>query len=273
MTAAFNTAVAYGKIGDVLLIDGKVKQAIPAYAEGVRASARLAESNPHNQSTQQEYFTSLVELGHALVEGGRMDEGMRYVRDGMSRMQADSTDTPLARSVQGLIRSWYGEALERQGKVREAAREYATVKERLGAVRNPDPRLQGFYAAATDRLAATYGKLGDVERATREYEESRKLLEPLVQAHPRSYELVYVLAETYTAEGDIAAARAQHAPARAEKLTDWQTGRSWYEKSLTTWGAVPHPTWISTSGFEVTVPAEVSRRRARCEREIKALAR
>lgn len=272
MSAAYNTAVAYGKVGDVLLIDGQVKQAIRFYAAAQQAWTRLADANPHDQSVQQQLCIGLVEVGYALMQDHRMDEGMRYMRDAVARMETDSTDTPLARSVHGLIRSWYGEALERQGKVREAAREYATVKERLGAVRNPDPRLQGFYAAATDRLAATYGKLGDEERATREYEESRKLLEPLVQAHPRSYELVYVLAETYTAEGDIAAARAEHARARAEKVADWETGCSWYEKSLTTWGAVPHPTWISTSGFEVTVPAEVSRRRARCERAIKALA-
>jgi len=51
----------------------------------------------------------------------------------------------------------------------------------------------------------------------------------------------------------------------------WQSARDRFRQSLAIWKTVPNPARISTSGFEVTMPAEVQARLARCEREIAAL--
>lgn len=170
-----------------------------------------------------------------------------------------------------LIRGWLGEALERQGQIREASREYAVSKEVMAAVRAGganDRRVQGFFASATARLAAALVRLGEIDRAMQEYEQARNLLEPLVKANPGDQELAYVLAETYTAEGTIAAARAERAGTRAERLAGWTAASGWFRKSLNTWSTVPHPTRISTSGFEVTLPTDVASRLARCDRAL-----
>ena len=274
LVASYNTAVVNGKIGDLWLIDGKTSQAVPYYAEALRPMSRLAAAEPHNETLQREEAVRLVSLGHALLESGRTDEGLRYARQALAKIEADSTSTPLVRSTEVLIRGWLGEALERQGKVREASHEYAISRELMSAVRAggaDDRRVRGYFAAATDRHAATLVKLGDIDTAMREYEESRILLEPVVKANPEDQELAYVLAETYTAEGTIAAARAGRARDRAEQLANWRGASAWFRKSLNTWSTVPHPTRISTSGFEVTLPADVSGRLARCDREITSL--
>jgi tetratricopeptide (TPR) repeat protein len=274
LVASFNAAVVNGKIGDVWLIEGKTSQAVPCYAEALRRLSRLAAAEPHNESLQREEAIKLVSLGHALLESGQTEEGLRYARQALAKIEADSTSTPLVRSTEVLIRGWLGEGLERQGKIREASHEYAVSRELIGAVRAggaDDRRMRGYFAAATDRHAATLVKLGDIDTAMREYEESRNLLEPVVQANPEDHELAYVLVETYTAEGTIAAARARRARDRAEQLADWQAASAWFRKSLSTWSTVPHPTRISSSGFEVTLPADVSDRLARCDREITSL--
>jgi len=170
-----------------------------------------------------------------------------------------------------LIRGWLGEALERQGRGRDASREYLVRQNGMAALvaRGVDDRRgQGFLAAATVRLGATLVTLGDVDRAMHEYERARTLLEPLVKANPGDHELAYVLAETYTAEGTLAAARAERARTPAERLAGWTAASSSFRHSLHTWSTVPHPTRISTSGFEVTLPTEVAIRLARGDRII-----
>lgn len=134
-----------------------------------------------------------------------------------------------------------------------------------------DPRITGYLAAAIDRLGGTYAAQRDWDAASREYDEALRVLEPLVKAVPDDYELRYLLAETYTGEGTIAAHRAGRASTRDGHLAAWRSASDWYRKSLAIWSTVPHPARTSTGGFEVTVPTEVSNRLARCDRERRSL--
>jgi eukaryotic-like serine/threonine-protein kinase len=262
LSSAIESGMASCKIGDVLLIDGRYDESVTGYAVCERDIDRLAAADPHNEYLKRQSAIALVELGHALIEAGRSREGMAYIRQGIVQLDADSSDSAIARSVAALLRSWYGEALERQGQLREAAEEYTKAKQDIafiGGAGAADPRIKSFYGAACDRLAAVSLRLGDVAGAVRAYTEVQALLEPAVRARPDDYEIAYVLAETYTAQGDMATAR--HA---------WLDAAGFYRKSLDVWHAVPHPARISTAGFEVTVPSKVSERLARSERELAA---
>ena len=206
--------------------------------------SRLAAADSNNDSIRQQEAIMLVALGHARLELGHTDDGVEYARRALARLDAKPSSTPIVRSIEVLIRGWLGEALERQGKIREASHEYAVSKEAMAAVRAGganDRRVQGFFAAATARLAATLVTLGEIDKATREYQEARIVLEPLVKADPHDLELAYVLAEIYTAEGTIAATRAEHARIPAERLAAWTAAADWFRKSLNTWsfGAAP----------------------------------
>lgn len=272
--AAFNLAVAYGQAGDALLIERRTSEARLYYSKFLESASRVAVADQNSEGAQRTEAIALAEMGHVLDESGRTRDGLGYLRRGLAKIAADSTDTPLTRSVEAFIRGWFGEALEREGKVREASHEYAVAKERIAEVHAggaKTARIQEYFAAATDRLGASLVKLGRVGNATAEYQQAQGVLEPLVKADPEDYELAYVLAETYTAQGTIAAARAERARDRDEQLTEWNAAADWFRKSLDTWSTVPRPAWVSTSGFEVTAPGEVSHRLARCDREIRLL--
>ena len=274
LLAAYNTAVVNSKIGDVWLIEGKTAQALPYYEESLRRSVRMSAADSSNQGVRQQEAISLVALGHALLELGRADDGIRYAQRALARLDPARRTTASDRAVEVLIRGWLGEALERQGRIREASHEYALSQQVMGALLAGgvnDRRVHGFWAAATVRLAATLVRLGDIDKATQEYGKARNLLEPVVRANPGDHEIAYVLAETYTAEGNMAAVRARGARTPADRLEGWTTASSWFRKSLSTWKTVPNPARISTSGFEVMVPAEVSRRLAECDRAVIAL--
>jgi non-specific serine/threonine protein kinase/serine/threonine-protein kinase len=274
--AAFNTAVTYGRLGDVHLIDGDASGALPYYTEAERRSSKLAGDDPHNETMRKQEAIALVELGHVLVELGKTGDGLSYMRRALASVEADPTTTPVIRSTESLIRGWLGEGLERQGNIRDASEQYAIAKDRMSRAISASPaidtRMQGYFGAATDRLAATFVKLGEPDKASGEYEQVRKALEPLVTADPEDHELAYVLAETYTGEGNIEMARARRAVDRQEKLENWQGASEWFRKSMNVWSQVPHPARTSTSGFEVTVPVIVSARLAECNQEIRSLA-
>jgi tetratricopeptide (TPR) repeat protein len=126
LIAAFNTAVLHGKTGDVALIEGRTSQAVPEYEDSLRIVSRLAAAGPLNASMRQQEAVSLVSLGHALTELGRGDDGVRYARRALARLDANASSTPLVRSTEVLIRGWLGEALERQastGQLVEALRQ------------------------------------------------------------------------------------------------------------------------------------------------------
>jgi eukaryotic-like serine/threonine-protein kinase len=274
--ALFNRAVSQGKIADILLIDGKPAEALPYYARCQELSSRLAASDTHDESLQSQEAISLLELGYVLVQLGRADEGIVDIQKSIARIESLHSDTPLRRSIESLIRGWYGEVLEDRGRVRDALQQYTMAKERLLAVRvstSSNPRLDGHLAAATARRGAAFAKLGESEQAAREFEEARDLLEPRVTADPRAYELAYVLAETYTSEGRLAVAWSLRATARADELAQQETARRWFQKSLQIWSTVPNPARWSTSGFVVTIPAKVAEQIAECDRKIASLGR
>ena len=216
-------------------------------------------------------MNSTAELGCALTESGREEEGIRYLRDAISQSQSAPTQTPLMRTVQAVFRTWLGQALRHQGKRKEASQEYATAKDLLAAVRTggtDDVQTQISFCSAVDGLADSYLDLGESSKAKTEYDKSLAILEPRLHASPDDQDLLYALTEIYTGEGSASAKLAEASHERNEKLTNWQAARDWFQKSLDTWKKVNNPARITTGGIEMTLPEEVSSRLAKCNQEI-----
>src|SRR5262249_37744465 len=77
---ASNGTVAEGKIGDILIIDGRPADALPHYIESERRASRMLASDPANADLRRQEAITLVEVGHALVELRRVDEGLPLTR-------------------------------------------------------------------------------------------------------------------------------------------------------------------------------------------------
>jgi eukaryotic-like serine/threonine-protein kinase len=265
---AGNQVVATGKMGDALLIEGRIAEAVSWYAKNEQGAAQLAAKDPSNEPMQRLVITSSAQLGHALIEDGQIDKGLKYLHTALAKAQAQSSQTPLIRIFQGIINMWFGEASERKGKIAEAVQNYQKSQEILGAVRAAganDLRTQVYYCSSTDRLGAAWLKFRKPANAEKEYEKSLALLEPLTKASPDNAEALYALAETYTGEGNVSAQLARETRKPNDQAADWNAARAWYQKSLNIWSRVINPSRISTSTMEVTVPGEVSRRLAECQ--------
>lgn len=261
-----NAIVVEGKLGDVLMIEGKTAEATSWYRRQQQDAMRSLAGDPENDSVQRLAITTSGLLGHALLEGGQIDNGLQYIRAAQVRASSEASQTPLIRIYQAIIHIWVGEADERRNRIDAAAQEYRKSQEILEAVRAAganDLRIQGYYCWATDSLAAALLKLGKLDEARDEYEKSRAVLEPLGQSNPDNLEILYALAETYTGEGRVFKQRARTA-GKHDSSGNWAAAGDWFQRSLYTWSKVSHPSHFSTSWMEVTLPSKVSQQLSEC---------
>lgn len=265
---ALNSLVTQGKIADVLEAEGKFDEAVALFRKSQQGAFRLAATDPNSDSPQELIITSSGQLGHALIEAGKIDEGLKQLQVAIDRLNQKASLTPLQDIYEAIAHAWIGEALERKGQVAASATEYQKSKDYAAAARSGvanDARTQVYYCASTDKLGAALLKLGKLSAAQKEYDECRDLLESLLKANPENVEVLYALAETYTGEGDISVAIARQTKGDSTTTSAWNQASEWYQKSLNTWSTVPNPVRISTSTMEVRIPADVSRKLSDCK--------
>jgi len=270
---AANANVLVDKIGAVFVSLEKFPEALTYFKQAQQSDALLLAADPQNQLLRQESIASSAQLGHALADSGQPEEGLKYLRH-CQEMIAQASQSAMIRVQQVVVEAWIGEAFERGGRMREASLQYAKVKgsfKELLVAGMDDVRFHGYFASACDRLANTLVELGELDEARKTYEEARTYLEPLVNAKPKEQELSYPLAEIYTGEGTLSAKMAAASKSRKEATKNWQGACDWYQKSLKVWQTIPNPTHHNYSGVESTLPAEVSRRLARCQGNLNAL--
>jgi tetratricopeptide (TPR) repeat protein len=271
LSVANNRAVVLERIGEIVLVSEKPSEAIHWYADAKQTVDRLAPADPHNELLRRLVVTSTGNLGHALVETGKIDEGLRQIRYALEILTKVSAPKPLDHMLEGIGRSWVGEGLELQGRLAEAAQEYTASKQLFAAVRKGgtnDVLAQVYFGSATLHLGTALAKLGKVDEGRSELGEALAVLEPLSNANSDNQEVLYAVAETYTGEGLDAMMSAEQLGTNAKRQSEWVTAREFFRKSLSTWERVANPARISTTGLRVTLPGQVSELLARCDREI-----
>lgn len=266
-----NIVTVTGKIGDVLLIQGKIPEAVDYYGKAERAASQLLAAEPGNEVLQRTVITNSAQLGLALVQNGQPDEGLKYFHKSLAVADSEPAQTPITHLLQGIVGIWLGAGLERTGKAEAATEQYRKSKSLILGVRaagGNDPKIQVFQSFAMIRLSSALLKQGHPAEARAEYEAILAILQPLVATNPDDSEVLYALAETYTGLGVVSGKVGNASRDRQEKLVHWTASRDWFKKSLDTWNKIANPAWMTTSGIEVTVPDKVSRLLKDCDRQI-----
>jgi len=75
---------SYGRIGDVLVTQGKLDQALKAYRGGLAIAERLATADRSNTEWQHDLAFSFHGIGYALNDQGKFDEALQAYRDGLA---------------------------------------------------------------------------------------------------------------------------------------------------------------------------------------------
>jgi tetratricopeptide (TPR) repeat protein len=133
------TAVGLTGLGDVLVAQGKLDEALKSYRDSLAIRERLAASDRSNTGWQRDLSLSYIRVGDVLVAQGKLDEALKSYRDSLAiaeRLAAsDRSNTGWQRDL-AVSYGRIGNILVAQGKLDEALKSYRdslAIFERLAA--------------------------------------------------------------------------------------------------------------------------------------------
>ncbi len=120
-------AMAQDRIGDVLVAQGKLSQALKEYHESLTIREALVEVDPTNTDWQGRLSVSHVNVGDILIAQGKLTEALNSFREGLAikdrLARADPANLDWQRDLSA-AHDRIGDALVAQGYLRDALRAY-----------------------------------------------------------------------------------------------------------------------------------------------------
>jgi eukaryotic-like serine/threonine-protein kinase len=154
-------SVAYDEVGDVLVTQGNLAEALKSFRDGLAIRERLAKADPNNAGWQRDLSVSYNKVGDVLVAQGNLAEALKSFRDGLAIRErlakADPNNAGWQRDL-SLSYNKVGDVLVAQGNLAEALKSFRdglAIAERLAKA---DPNNAGWQRD----LSLSYNKVGDV---------------------------------------------------------------------------------------------------------------
>src|SRR5207244_738765 len=76
--------VAYDEVGDVLVAQGNLAEALQSYRHGLAVREQLVKADPTNAGWQRDLLVSYDKVGDVLVAQGNLAEALQSYRDGLA---------------------------------------------------------------------------------------------------------------------------------------------------------------------------------------------
>ena len=87
-------SVSYNKIGDVLVAQGNLPEALKSFRDGLAIRDRLAKADPGNAGWQRDLSVSYNKIGDVLVAQGNLPEALKAFRDCLPSLTVWPRPTP-----------------------------------------------------------------------------------------------------------------------------------------------------------------------------------
>jgi tetratricopeptide (TPR) repeat protein len=204
-----DVSVAFNEVGDVLVAQGNLTEALKSYRDTLTIMERLAKADANNAGWQRDLAVSYNKVGDVLVDQGNLTEALKSYRDSLTIMErlakADANNAGWQRDL-AVSYEKVGDVLVAQGNLTEALKSYRdslTIRERLAKA---DANNAGWQRD----LAVSYGKVGDVlvaqgnlTEALKSYRDSLTIMERLAKADANNAGWQRDLAVSYNEVGDV----------------------------------------------------------------------
>jgi tetratricopeptide (TPR) repeat protein len=181
-------SIAYAEVGDVLMTQGKLPEALQAYRESLTVMARLTDADPENASWQYDRAIAHERVGDVLVQQGNLAAAFAEFQARKSIIErlaeAHPNNVGWQRDL-SIASSKIGDVLMEQGRVTEALQAYGksrTIMERLAKADPDNGDRQRDLAVAHERLANAVLAEGHSDEALRAYEEALAIKQRMVRA-------------------------------------------------------------------------------------------
>src|SRR6266849_3393650 len=202
-------SVSYNKIGDVLVAQGNLAEALKSFRDGLAIRERLAQSDAGRAGWQRDLSVSYSKIGDVLVAQGNLAEALKSFRDGLAiRERLAQSDPGNAGWQRDLSVSYnkIGDVLVAQGNLAEALKSFRDGLAIAGRLAQADPGNAGWQRD----LSVSYNKIGDVlvdqgnlPEALKSFRDGHDIFKRLAQADPGNAGWQRDLSVSYNKIGDV----------------------------------------------------------------------
>jgi tetratricopeptide (TPR) repeat protein len=158
-------------LGDVLVLQGRLQEAMDVYQQGLATAKRLTEQDKSNANWQRELVASYERVGNALVVQGKLPEALDAYEHGLNSQRTLAEQNMSNAGWQRDLSASYdnvGGVLEAQGKLPEALVAYQQSLNIQRILAEQDKSNAGWQR----NLSVSYEKVGGVLEAQGELPEA-----------------------------------------------------------------------------------------------------
>jgi len=218
--------VAHNEIGDVLVAQGNLPEALKSFRDSHDIFDRLAQADPGNAGWQRDLSVSYNKIGDVLVAQGNLAEALKSFREShdiFNRLaQADPGNAGWQRDL-SVSYNKIGDVLVAQGNLAEALTSFRDSHDIFDRLAKADP---GNALWQRD-LSVSYNKIGDglvaqgnLPEALISFHDGLAIADRLAQADPGNAGWQRDLSVSYDRIGDVLVAQGN----LAEALTSFRDG-------------------------------------------------
>jgi tetratricopeptide (TPR) repeat protein len=184
------TAVGLIGLGDVLVAQGNLTEALHAYRDSLAIAERLAKADPGNAGWQRDLAASHGKVGDVLVDQGNLTEALHAYRDSLGIFErltkADLGNAGWQRDL-SVAYNKVGDVLFDQGNLTEALQAYRdslAIRERLAKADPGNAGWQSDLAVSHAKWASVYERQGRTADAVVELTKGRDIMAARVGVAP-----------------------------------------------------------------------------------------
>jgi tetratricopeptide (TPR) repeat protein len=184
-------SVTRDRIGDVLVMQGKLPEALKSYRDGLAIRERLASADPGNAERQRDLLLSHEKIGDVLAVQGKLPEALESFRSQRTIAERLAKATPDDAALQvglSLSHERVGEALMAQGNADEALEAFRSqleITEQLARAADTDDNdWQRDRTLSYDRIGNVLMAQGKLPEALEMLRNGLTIKERLAKAHP-----------------------------------------------------------------------------------------
>jgi tetratricopeptide (TPR) repeat protein len=204
-------SVAYDEVGNVLVAQGNLRDALQAYRDSLAIRERLAKADPGNAGWQRDLSVSYNKFGDVLVAQGNLKDALQAYRDSLAiRERLAKADPGNAGPQRDLSVSYekVGDVLVAQGNLKDALQAYRdSLAMRLARADPGNTGWQRDVSVSYNKVGNVLVAQGNLKDALQAYRDSLAIAERLAKTDPGNADWQRDLSVSYNKVGDVLVAQ------------------------------------------------------------------
>jgi eukaryotic-like serine/threonine-protein kinase len=247
--------------------DGNLREALANARKALGVAQKLNAADPRDVRSSISVVIDYSNLAGIISASGRLEAAKSATSQMLAALDKLTAIAPNNGELPGVQSSVYvtaGDVFSVAGDYERSSRFYQQGLTILSKIHSQDPdnvdsalQLAGGY----NQMGKLLAKKGDFAGAMDMFPKALALSEKEANSG-KNEESLYTVANAYTGLGDAEVARAGNASTPQTKSEHVVQARSWYERSLKSWGLIREPSSLSPGGYDSIPPSTVKQRLA-----------